>query len=61
MFKLLMLGCLGLLSSEFVQITFSEVTASEVVKSIVQVIIGVITIYSILKKLNNKNQKNGTQ
>jgi len=54
MFKLFFFGCMGLLSSELVQIHFTDVTASEVVKSLVQVIIGVITIYSLIKKSNKK-------
>jgi|GEM_PF-3792757 len=57
MFKLFFFGCMGLLSSELVQITFTDVTASEVVKSLVQLAIGIITIYSLIKK--SKNKKNG--
>jgi len=54
MLKVGLFGSLGLLSSEFVQVTFTDVTASEVVKCFVQLAIGIITIYSLIKKTNNK-------
>jgi len=57
MFKLFFFGCMGLLSSELIHISFQEVTASEVVKSLVQLAIGVITIYKIISNKKNKNGK----